>query len=406
MRTIAIMNRVLKELFRDKRTLALMFLAPILVMLLMSVIFNTNSTTDVNVGTVAVTQKLNQEMGSIKHVNVKTYATKRAAKKALANEKIDAIIKKNGNNYSLTYANTDSTKTAAVKLAFKNGLTATSISQLKSALKKSTTGMVKLQAQLQAMQKQQVAAKAPTNATAAAVAAKQATATKATATNNSTKSTSQTTPKITNHYVYGDKDTGYFAKMLPILMGFFVFFFVFLISGMALLKERTTGTLDRLLATPVKRSAIVFGYMLSYGILAVVQTIVIVLVTVWLLGMEVVGNMVSVVVVNLLLALVALAFGILLSTFANSEFQMMQFIPLVVIPQVFFSGIIPLDSMADWVKDISYIIPLKYSGDAVSDIIMRGTSIFNEGGNLLVLLAFLVVLTVLNVVGLKRYRKV
>ncbi|AKP64995.1 ABC transporter permease [Levilactobacillus koreensis] len=406
MRTIAIMNRVLKELFRDKRTLALMFVAPILVMLLMSVIFNTNSTTDVNVGTVAVTQKLNKEMGSLKHVNVKTYGTKRAAKKALSNEKIDAIIKKNGNNYSLTYANTDSTKTAAVKMAFKNGLTATSISQLKAALKKSTTGMVKLRVQLQAMQKQQAAANTMTKSTAATAAAKQAVATKSTSTNNSTKSTSQATPKITNHYVYGDKDTGYFAKMLPILMGFFVFFFVFLISGMALLKERTTGTLNRLLATPVKRSAIVFGYMLSYGILAVIQTIVIVLVTVWLLGIEVVGNMASVVVVNLVLALVALAFGILLSTFANSEFQMMQFITLVVIPQIFFSGIIPLDSMADWVRDISYIVPLKYSGDAVNDIIMRGTSIFDEGGNLLVLLAFLVVLTFLNVVGLKRYRKV
>jgi len=406
MRTIGIMNRVLKELFRDKRTLALMFVAPILVMLLMSVIFNTNSTTNVNVGTVAVTQKLNKEMGGIKHVDVKTYDTKADAKQALQDEKIDAIIKKNGNNYDLTYANTDSSKTAVVKMAFKNAVTATSIDQLKSALKKSTTGMAKLQAQLQAMQKQQAAMSASTQTTGATAAAKKAASTKSTSTTTATKSTSQKTPKITNHYVYGDKNTGYFAKMLPILMGFFVFFFVFLISGMALLKERTTGTLDRLLATPVKRSSIVFGYMLSYGILAVIQTIVIVLVTVWLLGIEVVGNMASVVVINLLLTLVALAFGILLSTFANSEFQMMQFIPLVVIPQVFFSGIIPLDSMADWVKDISYIIPLKYSGDAVSDIIMRGTSIFSEGWNILVLLVFLVVLTILNVVGLRRYRKV
>lgn len=404
MRTIGIMNRVLKELFRDKRTLALMFVAPILVMLLMSVIFNTNSTTNVNVGTVSVTQKLNKEMGDIKHVDVKTYDTKADAKKALHDEKIDAIIKKNGNNYSLTYANTDSSKTAAVKMAFKNAVTTTSIDQLKSALKKSTTGMAKLQAQLVAMQKQQAASSTATTGTAAA--AKQAAATKATSTTTATKSTSQKTPKITNHYVYGDKDTGYFAKMLPILMGFFVFFFVFLISGMALLKERTTGTLDRLLATPVKRSSIVFGYMLSYGILAVIQTIIIVMVTVWLLGIEVVGNLASVVVMNLILALVALAFGILLSTFANSEFQMMQFIPLVIVPQVFFSGIIPLDSMATWVKDISYIIPLKYSGDAVNDIIMRGTSIFDEGWNILILLAFLLVLTFLNIVGLKRYRKV
>ncbi|WP_125544589.1 ABC transporter permease [Levilactobacillus lindianensis] len=403
MRTIAIMNRVLKELFRDKRTLALMFLAPVLVMLLMSVIFNTNSSTDVNVGTVAVTQKLNKEMGSIKHVDVKSYESKADADKALKAAKIDAIIKKNGKNFSLTYANTDSSKTSAVKLAFKNALTATSIDQLKSALKKSTKATVKLQAQLIAMQKQQATA---SQTAGAATAAQQAAATKATSTNHATKSTSQTTPKITNHYVYGDKDTGFFAKMVPILMGFFVFFFVFLISGMALLKERTTGTLDRLLATPVKRSSIVYGYMLSYGILAILQTIVIVVVTVWLLGVEVVGNLASVIAVNLLLALVALAFGILLSTFANSEFQMMQFIPLVVIPQIFFSGLIPLDSMAKWVSDISTVIPLKYSGDAVTAIIMRGTSIFALGGDILVLLGFLVVLTILNIVGLRRYRKV
>jgi len=402
MRTIGIMNRVLKELFRDKRTLALMFIAPILIMLLMSVIFNTNSSTDVSIGTVAVSHKLNKQMADIKHVTVKTYDTKTTAKKALKNEKIDAIVKKNGSNYSLTYANTDSTKTATVKMAFKNALTATSVNQLKSALKKSTQATVKLQAQLQAIQQQQAAAKATSNA----ATAQQATSTKATSTTMATKSTSQKTPKITNHYVYGDKDTGYFAKMLPILMGFFVFFFVFLISGMALLKERTSGTLDRLLATPVKRSSIVFGYMLSYGVLAILQTVLIVLVTVWMLGIEVVGNMLSVIVINLILALVALAFGILLSTFANSEFQMMQFIPLVIVPQIFFSGIIPLDSMAAWVKDISYIIPIKYAGDAVTDIIMRGTSIWQLGSDIGILLIFLVVLTVLNIVGLKRYRKV
>lgn len=392
MRTIAIMNRVLKELFRDKRTLALMFVAPILIMLLMSVIFNTNSITDVNVATVSVSSKLNEELGSLKHVTVKSYDTKADAKHALNQETVDAIVQKSGKNYDLTYANTDSSKTTAVKRAFKNALTATSISQLKSALKQSTTAVAKLQAQLALAQK---SANGPTTSAT-------------THANAVTSKTSQSTsaPKVTNHYVYGDQDTGYFAKMLPILMGFFVFFFVFLISGMALLKERTTGTLDRLLATPVKRSSIVFGYMLSYGILAILQTVLIVLVTVWLLGIEVVGSLVSVVLINLLLALVALAFGILLSTFANSEFQMMQFIPLVVVPQVFFSGIIPLDSMADWVKDISYMIPLKYSGDAVNEIIMRGTSIFSLGGDIAVLLGFLIVLTVLNIVGLRRYRKV
>ncbi|MCZ3394237.1 ABC transporter permease, partial [Enterococcus faecium] len=114
----------------------------------------------------------------------------------------------------------------------------------------------------------------------------------------------------------------------------------------------------------------------------------------------------SIIVINLLLALVALAFGILLSTFAHSEFQMMQFIPIVIVPQVFFAGIIPLDTMAAWVQKISYIIPLKYAGDAVSNIIMRGARLSALGGDIGVLLIFLVILTILNIVGLKRYRKV
>lgn len=380
MRTISIMRRVLVELFRDKRTLALMFLAPILILLLMSFIFNNNETTDVSVATVGVSKSINRELDSIKHVKVTEYDINQKAKQSLDDEQNDAIVEKDGNNFRLTYANTDASKTNAVKMAFGNALTANSISELKQGLKKSTAAISELQAKLASITKTKV--------------------------NAPQESSQPQAPKLINHYVYGDANTSFFDKILPILMGFFVFFFVFLVSGMALLKERTSGTLDRLLATPVKRSEIVFGYMLSYGVIAILQTIVIVLVTIGLLGTEVVGSVFNIIVINLLLALVALAFGILLSTFANSEFQMMQFIPLVIVPQVFFAGIIPLDSMADWVRNISYIIPLKYAGDAVSQIMMRGTSLFDLGGDIGVLLIFLVVLTILNIIGLKRYRKV
>ncbi|PZP90188.1 MAG: antibiotic ABC transporter permease, partial [Staphylococcus capitis] len=170
---------------------------------------------------------------------------------------------------------------------------------------------------------------------------------------------------------YGDKNTGFFARMIPILIGFVVFFFVFLISGMALLKERTSGTLDRLLATPVKRSEIVYGYMLSYGIIAIFQTAVVVLAAIWLLDVEVVGNILNVIIVNVVLALVALAFGILLSTLAKSEFQM-----------------------------------ITYSGDAISQIILYGHNLGDILPNLGVLMIFLIILTILNIVGLRRYRKV
>ena len=213
-------------------------------------------------------------------------------------------------------------------------------------------------------------------------------------------------PEIKESYQYGDEHTSFFTSMIPVLIGFVVFFFVFLISGMALLKERTSGTLERLLATPVKRSEIVYGYMLSYGLIAILQTAVVVLAAIWLLDVEVVGNLFHVIIVSVVLALVALAFGILLSTLAKSEFQMMQFIPLVIMPQLFFSGIIPLSSIGDWAQTVGKFLPLTYSGDAMSQIILYGRGLGDILPNIGGLLIFLVILTILNIVGLRRYRKV
>ena len=141
---------------------------------------------------------------------------------------------------------------------------------------------------------------------------------------------------------------------------------------MALLKERTSGTLDRLLATPVKRSEIVYGYMLSYGIIAIFQTAVVVLAAIWLLDVEVVGDF-NVIIVNVVLALVALAFGILLSTLAKSEFQMMQFYSSRDYASTSFSqGLFPLSSMGAWAPTVGKFLPLTYSGDAISQIILYG----------------------------------
>nr|WP_313892772.1 ABC transporter permease [Psychrobacillus sp.] len=140
-------------------------------------------------------------------------------------------------------------------------------------------------------------------------------------------------PDIQTSYIYGSSKTTFFDQLSPILVGFFVFFFVFLISGIGLLRERTTGTLDRLMATPIQRRDIVFGYLIGYGLFAIIQTIIVVFYAVKVLGITLVGSLWNVILINLLLALVALLLGILLSAFANSELQMMQFIPIAIIPQ-------------------------------------------------------------------------
>jgi ABC-2 type transport system permease protein len=383
MRSIYIARRVISELIRDKRTLAMMFVAPVLIMFLMKLIFTQSATTTVTVATVGVDGNIRSALNDVKHVSVEKKSTNAAAKQALKNQKVDAIVHQTSDNhYTVTYANTDATKTTLVKAGFKAALAQVGVKQLKQTTVKLSQTVTQMATTIQ-----KVAPQAAGNLTLPT-------------------QKKQATTKITNKYNYGDKDTGFFNKIVPILMGFFVFFFVFLISGMALLKERTTGTLDRLLATPVRRGEIVLGYMMSYGILALIQTVIIVLCTVGFMGVEITGTLGAVMVINFLLALVALAFGILMSTMAQSEFQMMQFIPVIVIPQVFFSGIVPLDSLANWVKDISYILPLTYAGNAMTQIIMYGTKLTSLGLDIGVLLLFLLVLTALNVHGMRRYRKV
>lgn len=364
-RTFAIAGRIIKQLLRDKRTLALVFLGPVLIMFLLNVMFSANTKTDVTLATYNVPTAVTKQLSDTKHVTVDKYSSKKKALSTLDNQKADTvIIGEKSHHYTVTYANTDASKTTMSKQVFQAALTKVGVMNMQDAIKEISkrTGMpIKV--------------------------------------NNSSN-------KITTHYHYGNADTGFFTKMIPVLLAFFVFFFVFLISGIALLTERTSGTLDRVLATPVRRSEIVFGYMIAYGLLAICQTIVIVFSTIWLLKIEVVGNVFNIILVNSLVAIVALAFGIFLSTFTNSEFQMMQLIPIVIVPQIFFSGIIPLDNMASWVQVIGKFLLLIYAGDALSAIILNGASLAKIQNDIWALLAFLVVFTVANILGLKRYRKV
>ena len=360
MRILAIAKKVMKELLRDKRTLAMMFVAPVFIMWLMNLMFSASTAVNIKLATQDLPTSLVTKMDNLDHVSVQTYNDIDQAKKDLADEKVDAVVSYKNGEYQVDYANTDASKTSMTRQVLRTSIASEGSNQLMARIK-------------QALPQLNLKAKAP---------------------------------EIKESYKYGDENTSFFTSMIPVLIGFVVFFFVFLISGMALLKERTSATLERLLATPVKRSEIVYGYMLSYGLIAIFQTAVVVLAAIWLLDVEVVGNLFNVIIVNVVLALVALAFGILLSTLAKSEFQMMQFIPLVIMPQLFFSGIIPLSSMGDWAQTVGKFLPLTYSGDAMSQIILYGRGIGDVLPNIGVLLIFLVILTILNIVGLRRYRKV
>lgn len=364
MRFKAVFIRVVKELLRDKRTLALMLFAPILVLTLLYFVFDTNSDTNLKMGVDDnVPDKIVNALPSDK-VDIEKVKSPDSIKETIVDSKLDSYITKEGSNLEVTYANEDPSKTGSTKQLLASAIQKNKMQDMMKIVEK-------LPDQMQQGNGQQ-----------------------------------SESVKLDNHYLYGDADSTYFDKMFPILIGFFVFFFVFLISGIGLLRERTNGTLERLLATSVKRSEIVFGYLAGYGLFAILQTLLIVFYAILILNIEVAGSIWWVLLINILIALAALAMGIFVSTFANSEFQMIQFIPIVAIPQVFFSGIIPLENIADWVSVIGYLFPLRYAGDALTNIMIKAQGFEFIWFDIAILFVFILVFTILNIVGLKRYRKV
>lgn len=360
MRVFTIAKRVSKEFFRDKRTLAMMFIAPIFIMWLMSIVFSASTTTNISVASVNTPSNVVEVMQQVEDVSLEQFQTKEEADKKLKDGEVDTVIYYDNGTYNVTYSNIDSSKTVKAQQVLKSSIQGAEAKNLVEVVKKI----------------------------------------------NPKIENNQQEPELKEYYNYGNADTTFFNKVAPVLIGYILFFFVFLISGMALLKERTTGTLDRLLATPVKRSEVVFGYILSYSSLAVIQTIIVTLSSIYLLNIEVVGSLYYVIIVNVLLAMVALSLGLLLSTIAKSEFQIMQFVPIVVIPQMFFSGIVSVESMGKIAVYISKILPVTYASDGLSKIILEGKNLVAVKQDVTVLIVFCVVLIALNIIGLKRYRKV
>lgn len=208
------------------------------------------------------------------------------------------------------------------------------------------------------------------------------------------------------HFLHGSSDMGQFDYFGPVLLGFFVFFFVFLIAGVSFLRERTRGTLERLLSSPLRKWEIVIGYVLGFGIFTMIQATLIASYAIYVLGMLLEGAFIYVLIITLFLSLSALTLGILLSAFANNELQMIQFIPIVIVPQMFFSGLFNLETISEWLNWIGVITPLYYAAEALRDVMVRGYGWDEIYMNLLVLAGFSLLFISLNIVALRKYRKI
>lgn len=163
-----------------------------------------------------------------------------------------------------------------------------------------------------------------------------------------------------------------FDQIAPALLGFFPFLMMFLITSITMLRERTSGTLERLLTTPAAKLDLLGGYGVAFSAVAVVQVILAVLVSLWL-GLSIQGSIGWLLLVALLNAWLGVALGLLASAFAHSEFQAMQFVPVIVVPQLLLCGLFnPRAHMATVLRWVSDVMPLSYAVDALQRITRSG----------------------------------
>lgn len=346
MRIRALIIRILRQFIHDKRTMALMIAAPLLILTLMYLVFN-GDTYHPKLGAIQIPEAITKTLVA-NDATVLDYSSAERAEAALADRTIDAYIRLEGSVPHVRLEGSDPSKSRAVMLL------------------------------LQKTMQSQVQAAAPAGF-------------------------QQTSPIF--DYLHGSADMASFDSFGPVLIGVFAFFFVFLISGISFLKERTSGTLERLLATPLRRWEIVIGYIAGFGVFTTLQAVLVAWYSIHILGMMMTGSFWLVLLITLLLSITALSFGTFLSAFANSEFQMMQFIPLVIVPQIFFSGLFDLDSMSSWLRWLSHIMPMKYGADALRNVMIRGGGFGTIAVDVYVLLGLSLFFMAANVLALRKHRR-
>jgi ABC-2 type transport system permease protein len=168
--------------------------------------------------------------------------------------------------------------------------------------------------------------------------------------------------------------TSTFDRIGAPLLGVFPFVVMFLVTSVATLRERTSGTLERLLTMPIGKLDFLLGYALAFGALAVLQAALASVLCLYALGLDVAGPAWLLIVVAVLDALLGMAMGLFVSAFAATEFQAVQFLPAIVLPQFLLCGLlVPRDQLNDVLHAVSSVLPLSYAVDAMTHVTTTST---------------------------------
>jgi len=207
---------------------------------------------------------------------------------------------------------------------------------------------------------------------------------------------------IETDLIYGE-DTKFIDFFAPGIMGLAGFLVTFMLTIVTFVRERSSSTLERLLTTPVKESEVVAGYAISFGFMALAQSIVILVTGVLLFNIQVEGSFLLALFVFFLLGVGSMGMGLMFSSIAKNELQAVQFIPMVFIPSILLAGIFwPLEAVPEFLRPISSFIPLTYAVDGARSVMIRGWGADQIWVQIVILTLFALAILLLSTLMLKR----
>lgn len=203
-------------------------------------------------------------------------------------------------------------------------------------------------------------------------------------------------------YVF-DGEPKVFNSLAPMILGIFPLLIMFLVTSIATLRERTSGTLDRLMTQPISKLDFIFGYAIGFGLLALVQACVTSFVTLGLLGVNVQGGTLPVLITAVTAAILGTSLGLFVSAFAQSEFQAVQLVMPSLMPQILLCGLfVPRDHMAKGLQWLSDIFPVTYSVDAMRQVSQHSQWTNALTKDLVIVIAFTVAALILASITIRR----
>ena len=189
----------------------------------------------------------------------------------------------------------------------------------------------------------------------------------------------------------------------PAMLAMLILFFGFLLTGISFQRERSQGTLERLMASPVSKMNIVAGYLMGFLLFALLQTLIIFFYMVYVLDINFQGELWQIILFQAVIGIGAVCLGTFASTFARNEFQIMQFIPIIILPQFFLCGLLwPVEQLPDYLQWVAKFLPLTYGVDGIRAMMLQGENLAGVGFEVGILAAFAVVFLILAALSLRR----